>query len=74
MFGLHICLCTTCMVRPWRPEEGIRIPGAGVIDVYEFWESNPGLLEEQPMPLQSKPSLQLLKWMILKIVLHLHQK
>jgi hypothetical protein len=48
---------------PWRPEEGFRSPGAGVIGSYEpttllFWDSNTGLLQEQQVLLTAKPSLQ----------------
>jgi hypothetical protein len=46
----------------WRPEEGIRSLGTGVTDgcelSCEFWESNLGPLEEQPVLLTLEPSLQ----------------
>lgn len=51
-------MCTWC---PWRSEDGIgRFPETGVRDGCElqcgFWESNPGLLQEQV--LTTEPSLQ----------------
>ena len=47
----------------WKPEEGFRSPGAGVIGSYEpttllFWDSNTGLLQEQQVLLTAEPSLQ----------------
>jgi hypothetical protein len=57
-----ICLCTTCALSPWGPEEDMRPPGTGVTDGCELpcgcWKLNPGPLEEQPVLLTAKPSLQ----------------
>lgn len=48
-----------------QSEEGIGCPGTGVTDgygcepPYECWKRNLGLLQEQPVPLNMEPSLQL---------------
>jgi hypothetical protein len=66
---------------PQRLEEDIRGPGTGVVDGCELpcgcWESNLGLLEEQPVLLTTEPAqlsspihlsptpfLQILKWVV----------
>lgn len=45
------CLCIICVQCPWRPEEGIRNHGIGVIDGCELpgvhWDWNLGALEEE---------------------------
>lgn len=50
VFYLHVCLC-----------EGAY--GNGIADnhgpLYEYWELNPGSLEEQPVFLTTRPSFQL---------------
>lgn len=42
VFSLHLFLCTTCMLCPRRPEEGVGSPRAGVTDSCElpcrYWE------------------------------------
>jgi hypothetical protein len=47
---------------PGRAEEGAEVPGIEVTDGYESprgcWESNWGLLEEQPVMLTTEPPLQ----------------
>lgn len=47
---LHLCLCTTSIQYPQRPEKGIRYPGTGIIDNCELlcgcWEMNLGPLQE----------------------------
>ena len=61
MFGLNVCLCTTCMQCPQRPEEGSKSLGTGVIGSCEppcrCWEPNSGLLEEKLVVLIAEPSL-----------------
>lgn len=41
---LHVYLCTVCVPGAQRPEEGVRYPGAGVIEGHELpcesWELN----------------------------------
>lgn len=32
---LYVCLCSTCLQCPWRPEEGVRYPGTGARDSNE---------------------------------------
>lgn len=45
----------------WRPEGGVTFTGAGVRDGYEAlcgcWESNSGLLEDQPVLLNDELTL-----------------
>lgn len=36
MAVLLVCMCTTCMQCLGRPEEGVRPPGAGVADGFEW--------------------------------------
>jgi hypothetical protein len=46
---------------PWRPEDGIRIPGTGAKDSVIHvvaWESNPDSLQEQLVFLTTEPPLQ----------------
>lgn len=47
---------------PLRSDEDARAPETGVTDGYEvsrgFWESNPGLLREQPVLFSTEPPLQ----------------
>jgi len=49
---MHIC-------RLQKSEEGVRSTGTGVTGSCEYWESNSGPLEEQPVFLTAEPSLQL---------------
>ena len=62
IFSLHVCLRTVLSAWCPRPEEGIRYPrtevtyGCKLLD--GGWESNPGPMEEQPMLLTAKTSLQ----------------
>ena len=63
MFFLSVYLCTN--IHAWclqRSEEGIRSPGTRALDgcepVSRWWESNPGPLQEQQVPLTTGPSLQ----------------
>lgn len=38
-FCLRVAMCTICMQCPWRPEEGLGIPGTGVAVGYgQPWE------------------------------------
>jgi hypothetical protein len=60
-FYFRVCMWTTCVQCPWRPEEAITCPGTGVIGGCEplcrRWESNPGPVLEQPVFLTTEPSL-----------------
>lgn len=62
MFCLHIRLRTTCVQCPLKLEEGIGFLGNGVIDScrlpHEFWELNPGPLEEQLVLSTTEETLQ----------------
>lgn len=55
----YMCICECMHV---RPEEGVGCTGTGLTDSYGlphgFWESEPGLLEEQPCLLTDETSLQ----------------
>lgn len=55
---------------PQRPEEGIRSPRIGVRDGCEptcrDWELNPGSLEQQPLFLNTEPSFQSLKHVLIE--------
>jgi hypothetical protein len=56
------CMPVYCMLAwlLWKSKEGSRSPGAGVTDICELphrcWESNLGLLEEQPVLLTASVS------------------
>lgn len=63
--ALHACIslylvCTVQTASP-GPEEGVRSPGIDVIVICElscgYWESNPGPVEEQSLPLTAVASL-----------------
>lgn len=58
MFVYRVCVCLV----PTGPEENIRSLETEVADICELpcgcWESNLGLLEEQPVPSAAEPSLQ----------------
>ena len=62
VFGLHVCLCTIFMLKPTEVRREIRSPGTRSTDGCEpphgYWDSSPGPLEEQPVPLTTEPSLQ----------------
>lgn len=79
LFSVYFFACihvhaphTMCMQCSQRPEEIIRSPGTGVIDgcevPYGWWGSNQGLLEEQTVVVTVEPSLQLL-WYLFLIIL-----
>ena len=60
---LLVCMCTTCMQYPRRPEEDIGsletgVPGGGELP-RGCWGLDLGHLEEQPLLLTTEPSLQL---------------
>ena len=62
MPGYFVCLCSTCVQRTQRAEEGISFLETGVKNVVVHHvgaeKVNPGPLEEQPALLTSQPSLQ----------------
>lgn len=54
---LLACLChSRACVHMWRPGEGVRCPGSGVLDGawHGYWEPNFGPLQEQDMLLTSR--------------------
>lgn len=59
---LPVCLCTTCLQFPQRPEEDTKSHRTGVTDDCELpcgsWGSGPGSLEKQPLLLFTKSRLQ----------------
>lgn len=63
MFDWHMCLSTTCVQCPQRPEEGVTSFRTEMTDGLELWsrlwEWNLCPSEGQPAPLSAKPSLQL---------------
>lgn len=62
MFCWRVCLCIICVLCPQKPEVGIGSRRTGDINCEppcEFWESNPGPLE-QLLLWTSEPHLQLL--------------
>lgn len=58
---MHISAPYACWC-PWRPQEGLTSPETGVTEGCELphrcWELNPESLEEKPVLLIPKPSLQ----------------
>jgi hypothetical protein len=59
-FFLHILLYTTCMQCLRVPEDGIGLSGTEITDCCELphgcQESNPGLLNEQPVTISPAPT------------------
>lgn len=59
---MHVCLCTACMQCLWRRGKSLRFSGTGVSGSCKLpcacWESNLGLLEEQPVFVSAEPVLQ----------------
>jgi hypothetical protein len=57
---LYVCLFTTYVQNPWKPEGGTRSPRTGVTHGYELlcecWESNLSSLEKQTLLLTTEPS------------------
>ena len=60
MFILHVCLCTTCMLDASRDQKRVLDPLQLELLPVGGWDLNLGSLEEQPVPLTTEPSLQLL--------------
>lgn len=64
-FCLHAWLCITCVQCSQRPKV-VRSSGTRVTDICELpwgcWESNPGLLEEQPVLWATRVSNPLSPW------------
>lgn len=63
LFCLYVCLRSTCVQCPRRPEEGTASPEIVVTDSGKslcrwYSESNAGPLEEQLVPLTTQPPLQ----------------
>lgn len=60
---------------PWKSDEAIGCPGAGITDDYEMkcgrWELNPGLLEEYYVLTTAELSLQFSKCYLVSLVLPL---
>lgn len=61
LFYLRVYLCTMCIPGAQVAREGVGSPGTGFADGCEqpcaCWQSNPGPLEEQAVPLTPEPSL-----------------
>lgn len=59
---LHVCAPQACL-EPTKVKRGYQSPGTGIVDSCElpcqYWESNPGPLQEQPVLLTGAKSLAL---------------
>lgn len=64
MYGCFACsVCTTCVAAVHGGQKrSLHPPGTAVLDScelpFEFWEVNPGLLQEQPVLLTAELSFQ----------------
>lgn len=72
MFCLHVCAPHECLVLQ-QAREGVGSSWSGVMDGYKppcrYWESNPCLLEEKSVLLNTKPSLQPKELFLNKVIL-----
>lgn len=54
-FSLDVCMCITCVPGTWRGQKGLSGPLKLELQVIVgCWDMNLGLLEEQPVPLNSE--------------------